>query len=343
LKLPLRFYVKIIAVLNFRRLRAANKNLPKVLKEKFMGRFTVPAIVFGIGLILIVLSLIKILPNLMGAGGSLIFLALMLFGLSFIPRPESAGDQPPMSSAESLAKIFYSPAEVFQNLRRHPRWLAALLVMSILGGIYLVAFSQRLTPERIGNFVTDKFTQIGLIEIPPDKIAQMRQDSINQYKNPVLQAGNVVSGFVGSFVYFAFLAAIYFAFILAMGGSINYWQALAASVYAAFPVAVIQRVLSLIILFIKDPANVHPLLDQQSLVKDNLGVLFNPAENPVLFALASAIGLLTFYGLWLTAKGLKNAGEKVSGGIAWTVVLVVWLIGVVLSVTFTALFPGFLS
>ncbi|MDQ4121421.1 MAG: YIP1 family protein [Acidobacteriota bacterium] len=308
-----------------------------------MQRFAVPAIVFTIGLILIVLSLIKISPNLTGAGGSLVFFAIVLFGLSFVPRPEAASDQPVMSAPESLAKIFYSPAEVFQNLRHHPRWLAALLVMSILGGIYLVAFSHRVTPERIGNFVTDKFTQTGLVELPPDKVAQMRQDSINQYKEPVLQAGSVVSGFTGSFIYFAILAAVYFVSILAMGGNINYWQSLAATVYAAFPVTVIQKVLSFIILFIKAPTDIHPLLDQQSLVKDNLGVLFNPADNPVLFTFASAIGLLTFYGLWLTAKGLRNTGENVSGGIAWTTAIVVWLIGVVFSAAFTALLPGILS
>lgn len=307
-----------------------------------MRRFGVPAIAFGIGLVLIVLSVANVLPGLTGAGGALMFFALVLLGLSFIPRPDDASDQPAMSAPQSLAKIFFAPAEVFQNLRRHPRWLAALLVISIVGTIYLAAFAQRVTPERIGNFMTDKITQSGF-EIPPEAVAKMRRDSIAQYKEPIQQAGNAVSGFVGAFVFFAFLAALYFVIILAMGGRINYWQALAATVYAALPVAVIGRVLSLIVLFLKDPADVHPLLGQQSLVTDNLGVLFNPAENPILFTLASAIGLLTIYHLWLTATGLKNAGEKVSGGAAWTAALIVWLLGVLFGVASAALFPGFLS
>ena len=308
-----------------------------------MGRFTIPAIVFGIGVVLIALSLIGILPGLTGAGGGLIFLGLVLFGLSFIPRPESASDQPAMSEAESLGKIVFSPTEVFQNLRHHPRWLAALLVMSILSGIYLFAFAQRLTAERIGNFMTEKITQSGF-QIPEARVAQMRQDNINQYKEPLRQAGSAVSGFVGMFVFFAFIAAIYLVIILAMGGHINFWQSFAATVYSFFPVIVIDRILSLIILFLKDPVDVHPLLGQQSLVQDNLGVLlFNPAQNPVLFSLAAAIGLLSFYRLWLAATGLKNAGEKVSGSAAWTAALVVWLFGVVLTAASAALFPGFLS
>jgi hypothetical protein len=307
-----------------------------------MRRFTVPAVVFGIGVVLIVLSFIGVLPGLGGAGGGLVFLGLVLLGLSFVPLPESASDERPMTAPESFAKIFFSPAEVFRNLRHHPRWLAALLVMSILGGIYLFAFAQRLTPERIGNFMTEKITQSGF-QIPEDRVAQMRQDNINQYKEPLRQAGSVVSGFVGMFVLFAFLAAIYFAVILAMGGRINYWQSFAATVYAFFPVMVIERILSTVILFLKDPADIHPLLGQQSLVQDNLGVLFNAADNPVLFSLAASIGLLSLYGLWLTATGLKNAGEKVSGGSAWTAAIVVWLFGAVFRAAAAAIFPGFLS
>lgn len=319
-----------------------DKKSPKCFKGKFMGRFTVPAIVFGIGVVLLVFGLTGILPGLAGAGGGLIFLALVLFALSFIPRPDTASDQPAMSAPETLMKIFFSPSEVFRNLRHHPRWLAALLVMSILGGIYLFAFAQRLTAERIGNFMSDKITQSGF-QIPEERLAQMRRDNINQYKEPLRQAGSAVSGFVGWFVYFAIVAAIYFGIILAMGGRINFWQALSATVYAFFPVIVIERILSLVILFLKDPGDIHPLLGQQSLVQDNLGVLFNPAANPVLFSLAASIGLLSLYGLWLTATGLKNAGEKVSGGAAWTAALVVWLFSVAFRAAAAAIFPGFLS
>lgn len=307
-----------------------------------MRRFTVPAVAFAIGLVLLVLGVAKILPGITGAGGGLIFFAVVLLGLSFIPRPESVSDHAPMSAPESLAKIFFSPVETFQNLRRHPRWFAALLVMSILSTIYLTAFAQRLTPERIGNFMTDKIASSGF-QIPEAQLAQMRQDNVAQYKEPLRQASSAVSGFVGMFVFFAFLAAIYLVVVLAMGGRINYWQSLAATVYAWFPVVVLERILSLTILFLKDPADVHPLLGQQSLVQDNLGVLFNPAENPVLFSLAASVGLLALYGLWMTATGLKNAGEKVSGGAAWTAALIVFLLGVVFRVASAAIFPGFLS
>lgn len=307
-----------------------------------MRRFGVPIVLFVIGVLLIVLSVANMLPGLTGAGGGLVFLALVLVGLSFIPKPEGASDKPPMSAPETLLNVFFSPAETFQNLRRNPRWLAPLLVISILGSIYMVAFSQRVTPEIIGDFMTTKTTE-AFPQIPQDQIPKMREDNIKQYKEPLRLAGMAVNGFVGAFVGFSLVAALYLLIILAMGGRINFWQSLSVAVYSWFAVLLIHRILSLIILFLRDPADLHPIRDQQTLVTDNLGVLLTPANSPVLWVLASSIGLLSLYHLWLAATGLKNAGEKVSGSAAWAAALIVWFMGISLAAISAAIFPGFLS
>jgi hypothetical protein len=41
--------------------------------------------------------------------------------------------------------------------------------------------------------------------------------------------------------------------------------------------------------------------------------------------------------------GLKNAGEKVSGSIAWTAILVVWVVIVLLGMGVSWAFPSFIS
>jgi predicted outer membrane lipoprotein len=79
------------------------------------------------------------------------------------------------------------------------------------------------------------------------------------------------------------------------------------------------------------------------LVQDNLGVLFSPVEHPVLFVIARAFGVLSFYALWLKATGLHNAGEKVNKAAAWSTAIVLWILGLTLAVIFTALFPAFIS
>jgi hypothetical protein len=72
-------------------------------------------------------------------------------------------------------------------------------------------------------------------------------------------------------------------------------------------------------------------------------VLFTPGEHPVFFVFGAAIGVLSFYGLWLRAKGLQTAGTKVSGSAAWTLVLVLWFVGLSLLAVFSYFFSAFIS
>ena len=43
--------------------------------------------------------------------------------------------------------------------------------------------------------------------------------------------------------------------------------------YAAVPIIAIQKLLGLVLLYLKAPDDIHPILGQETLVQDNLGVL----------------------------------------------------------------------
>jgi hypothetical protein len=55
------------------------------------------------------------------------------------------------------------------------------------------------------------------------------------------------------------------------------------------------------------------------------------------------IGVLSFYGLWLRAKGLQNGGTKVNSTAAWGATISVWALWVLFAVALTAVFPSFIS
>jgi hypothetical protein len=304
-------------------------------------RRTYSYIVFGVGVLLIVAAVLKV-PIGFGPGGALCFLGLALFGLSFIPRGEAAGEAPPpMSFFQKLGGIFFEPSSVFRNLRAHPRWLWALVLTSLLAYAYSTAFVQRLTPERIVNFTTDKVVE--QFNIPADRAQQMKDQGIADAKSPAKIAGNAVTTFVGAFALTALFAGLYMLAVLLFGGRLGFWQGFALAVWAAVPVAIIGRVLSLVLLYVKDPDDIHPVLGQGGLVTDNLSVLVKAAEHPVLFTVLSTIGLLSFYHLWLTATGLRHTSDKLSSSSAWTIALIFWLIGLLLAAGFSALFGGFIS
>lgn len=299
--------------------------------------------IFVIGLIVCVLGVVKVLTGGIGTGAAFAFWGILLVAFSFIPLPQTKGDEePPMSGLQKVLGIFYEPTRVFRNLRAHPRWLAAFLVIAIANAVYAAAFVQRLTPERISENFNEKIDQ-SPIKPPPEKMAETKENNYQQLKQPIQRAQTAAKSFVGIFVFVCFVAALCLVGVLAFGGQINFWQAFAAVLYSYTPVAVISKLVSLVILFIKAPEDIHPILGQETLVTDNLGILFKPAEHPALFVLGTAIGVLSLYGLWLKAKGLATAGQKVSSSAAWGVSIILWVLSLIVGMIFATLFSGFLS
>ena len=247
-----------------------------------------------------------------------------------------------MSGPQKVLGVFYEPSRVFRNLRAHPYWLAAFLVIGTVNAVYYAAFVQRLGPERIVDYTFEKMAD-SPIKPPADQMEQAKEAALQQEKQPIQRVQTAAKSFVGVFVFACFIAVLSFLGVLAFGGRINFWQAFAAVLYSYLPVAVITYVVSLVILYVKNPDDIHPILGRQTLVQDNLGVLFAPADHPALFTLASAFGVLSFYGLWLRAKGLANAGQKVSSGAAWGVSITLWILGLILGMIFATLFSSFIS
>src|SRR5437867_4238255 len=126
---------------------------------------------FVVGLVVCVGGIAKFIPGGIGTGAALAVFGIVLFAISFIPLPVIESPELPMSPVQKLTGVFFEPSRVFRNLRAHPRWLAAYLLVVVLSAIYTFAFTQRVTPERIVNHTLDKLSEIGPpFAPPPDKL-----------------------------------------------------------------------------------------------------------------------------------------------------------------------------
>jgi len=297
---------------------------------------------FVVGLIVLAAGIARILPGGVGTGLAFAFWGVLLFAFSFIPLPQAEGAEPPLSGLQKITGIFYEPTRVFRNLRAHPHWLAALLVLGSVNAIYTAALVQRLTPERIVDFTMEKLAD-SPIKPPPERMEMAKESALQQAKEPIQRIQTAAKSFVGVFVFASFVAGLCLLGVLAFGGRINFWQAFAAVLYAYVPITILSKLLSLVILYIKSPDDIHPVLGAETLLTDNLGVLFAPAQHPALYVLGTSIGVLSFYGLWLRAKGLANAGQKVSSSVAWGVTITLWVLGVIIGMVLATLFSSFFS
>jgi len=308
-----------------------------------------PTILMWTGIALVVLGIIIIVGGIadfitggIGIGFAVCALGLLFFGFSWMRLPAIPDAPPRMSTVQTLVGIFFEPTRVFRNLRAHPQWLAAILIAGIINGTYLTTFYYRLTPDRIVNFKWDAREQ-GPFKPPPDQLAESRQQELDAQKSTAGKIGNVVNAIVGGFFMVAFVSALCLLGVLAFGGRMHYWQAYAVVAYVVYPFTLIEKAISFLILFLKLPEDIHPILGQESLVYDNLGLLVSSKEHPVLFVIAASIGVLSFYRLWLTATGLREGGYKVSSTAGWGVAITLFILFLLLGMGMAAIFPSFLG
>ncbi|HKP71520.1 MAG TPA: YIP1 family protein [Pyrinomonadaceae bacterium] len=298
-------------------------------------------IIFVLGVALLIAGLKGWLLQGVSIGALLTLTGGVLFGVSFIAPPAVGLDAPPpLSPFGRVAGLFFEPSRVFRNLRAHPRWVLAFAIILLCSVVYNLAFTQRLGIEAITAASVNRALQDQ--PVTPAQAASITRQQVAMAKSPFGRITQVIGQAVSVFLFMVVLAALFKMGIAATGGRINFWQSICVGLYAAVPPVVIHSVLSLVILYAASPDDIDPVRAQRGLLRDNLGLLFSPVAHPILYTVATFIGFVSLYGLWLTAKGLHHASERSSAGGAWTVALAVWLINLGFSVGMAALYPKFI-
>lgn len=295
------------------------------------------SIVLGIVIAALGIPGVNIMVGGIGTGLALCALGILLAVFSFIRLPAVENPPEKMSTVQTLSGIFFEPTRVFRNLRAHPQFLAAILLAGIINGGYALAFSHRLTPERIINYTMDKLEDSPL-KPPPEAMALARTQGVEQAKAVTFQIGDFLKKIVTAFFGVAIIAGLSLVAVLVFGGSMHYWQAFAVVAYVSFPTVLIQKGISLLILYLKSPDDIHPLLGQETLVYDNLGLLVAAKDHPVLWVVATTVGVISFYRLWLSATGLKEGGYKVSSSAGWGAAITMFLLFLLLGIAAAAVF-----
>lgn len=298
--------------------------------------------VFVLGIIIIALNIAGVLTSAIGTGAAVCALGIMFFAFSFMGLPVVPDAPPRMSTAATLVGIFFEPTRVFRNLRAHPRWLAAILIAGIVSAVYTTAFYRRLGPERIVNFTFDALEQSPL-KPPPEALAESRRTELEKASSTSAQMTNAISTVATGFFGVAFLAAVSLLGVLAFGGRMHFWQTFSVIAYVSFPVTLIQKLISFLVLYLKVPEDIHPLLGQESLVYDNLALLVSSKDHPILYTFLATFGILALYRIWLMATGLREGAYKLSSSGAWGVTIVLTVLFLVFRLALAAIFPSFLG
>ncbi len=141
------------------------------------------------------------------------------------------------------------------------------------------------------------------------------------------------------FIFISFLIGglLYWLGAKAFGGTGTFTQNMSVWVYSGFPPVVISMIANFIVLALKSADDIDLAASQRGVIHANLGFLIGK-EMPVLSTLLSTFDVFAIWGWILAAIGL-TAVNRISKGSAWTLVILIVLIGVVFRVV-GAIFSG---
>ncbi len=237
------------------------------------------------------------------------------------PIDMATPEEPPrMSEAATLGNVFISPSETFEDLRRKPRFVLAILLMMILTGVFSFLFVQKMGEDRMKSFALEQM----------EKNPRMATLTPEQ-KERAVETNQTIAGFarylfpVFLLIGFAIGGLIYWLAGKAMGGSGNYWHGLSTWVYSSMPPLVVAMLASFLILFLKSADEIDIATSQSGLVHANPSFFIDGKSSPVLATLLGTIDFFQIWGWILAAIGLQKV-MKLSASSAWAIVLILALV-----------------
>ena len=257
-------------------------------------------------------------------------------------RPEVWQENPPggspdgeaqMSEAATLGNIFFEPGNTFEDLRRKPRFIMAMVLIALLVTAYGVGLYYKVGDAGVRRFITEQIDRNPQTEsLSADQKAravdmQMTIQTVVRYAMPIFVGVSLLLG-----------GLLYWAAAKAFGGTGNFLHGLSVFLYSSIPPTVVAMIANFIILAFKSADDIDIAASQRGLVHANPGILIDGKAMPVLATLLGTLDVFMIWGWILAAIGLRIT-NRLSSGSAWAIVLIFALIGTTFRVV-GALFSG---
>ncbi len=242
--------------------------------------------------------------------------------------PDQPAPPPSLSEAGRLAGIFWEPKPVFQDLAGLPRFLAPLIILTVLAVVYIGSFSRVVGFERLIQRQLEASPRTA--QLPPEQRERAVQMGM-RFAVPLTYAGAALGFTVSSLV----IAAVLLGSVNLIGGAkIRYPQAFSITCYSFLPSG-LAHILAMVVLFLKDPAD----FDLQNPLPLNLGAFLDRhAVGGFVYSLAGSLDLFSIWVLLLLALGFSTAATgRIPFGKALALIVLPWAVYVLLKASLSGL------
>jgi len=238
-----------------------------------------------------------------------------------------------MNFIQRLAGVYFEPTKTFEDINRKGSWLGIFIILSILG----------MAMSYVANLRIDRETRIRQgIEMSPIRLSEEQKEAAvkaaTEHPPGIMERFGFVFAPISVLVLNLILAAAFLLMFVLMGGGLTYKKSLTVSFWAMAPPGIIMSLVSVVLMFVKDPDKLQ--IDPSSNVASNLGILVaDQKAHPVLASLLTSIDLFSFWSIALLSIGFAAVSDrKMTIKKAATGVLILWAIWVLGKAGFKAIF-----
>jgi hypothetical protein len=240
------------------------------------------------------------------------------------PPPDAPAE---IGTVGRLIGAIVNPKPTFESIVRRPDWIVPIILGCLIFMAVVAAFTYR--GGWPSFFEKQAASNSRMEQMSPDA----RQSMIDKQVK-IAPTFGYVEGLVLPFLSVLIVSGVLLGAFTVMGATkTDYKTSLAIAAYAGLP-WVIQGLLGVLVIFLRDPSTV----DLQNLVASNPGAILANDAPKWLVALLSSIDLFAIWNIALIGLGFSVTNpKKLSFGKAFSVVFVLWLFYVAVKVGAIAL------
>ena len=236
-----------------------------------------------------------------------------------------------MSFLQRLIGVYFEPRKTFEDISRKPTWIVLFIIVCVL------AMAVNYTLTTVMDQETLMRKSLAMNPMTKNMSEEQIQQIISQPRGAFARYSGLIFAPVGVLVTYAVIAGIFLLVFVLMGATITYKKSLAATVWGMAPPGILLTALSVLFMFIKDPADIE--INPAGNVASNLGLLVSDKEHPVISSFLSSIDVFSFWTIFLLSVGFAALSERtLTVKKAATGVLMLWALWVLGKAGFFALF-----
>ena len=204
-------------------------------------------------------------------------------------------DSPGLSQIERVVDTFIEPSKTFSDIKRNQSWWLPFLILAVLGYIFCGVAVQHVGWESMTTNV---------LKSSPRNAERLEKGTPAEQAQMLTVTKGFIEGFmIGGPVVVLAVSALFalllwggFAFVL--GGTTNYKEMFAVSIFAALPNA-LNSIIAIVTVFVSDPQTYNLNLPSPA----NLAYFLDPTSAGWLISIGKSLDIFSLWSLALAGFG----------------------------------------